>query len=425
MILATSAVHSYLIKNNLRTFTSLNVSSLECLDVHYFAVLIGVGATTVNAALIEKIVCDRLNKNIYQNIEYQTLLTNYKKAIEKGLRKIISKMGISIISSYRGGRNLEIIGLSRSMVESFFPGMTSRISGIGLEGLEKRARRQHDKAFISENSVLDIGGEFRFRVNNEAHAYEGVSIHMLQEAVTRDSYNLYKNYTQRIYNMKPIHIRDLLKFNDSDQALKLDSVQSISEIRKSFVSPGISLGALSPEAHETLAIAMNRIGSKSDSGEGGEDSNRYKKLKNGDNPSSSIKQVASGRFGVTAEYLNNCHELKRRGLKLGIVTNTFNPPSEKMVWFKTVGIDTVWDSYADSCELGIVKPEPGIYMAALNPLKIHPENAVFVGHAQKEIDGAKKIGMTTVRFNSDPDCNEADFKVDNFGDLLNLELLKV
>ena len=310
MILATSAVHSYLIKNNLRTFTSLNVSSLECLDVHYFAVLIGVGATTVNAALIEKIVCDRLNKNIYQNIEYQTLLTNYKKAIEKGLRKIISKMGISIISSYRGGRNLEIIGLSRSMVESFFPGMTSRISGIGLEGLEKRARRQHDKAFISENSVLDIGGEFRFRANNEAHAYEGVSIHMLQEAVTRDSYNLYKNYTQRIYNMKPIHIRDLLKFNDSDQALKLDSVQSISEIRKSFVSPGISLGALSPEAHETLAIAMNRIGSKSDSGEGGEDSNRYKKLENGDNPSSSIKQVASGRFGVTAEYLNNCHEIE-------------------------------------------------------------------------------------------------------------------
>ena len=310
MILATSAVHSYLIKNNLRTFTSLNVSSLECLDVHYFAVLIGVGATTVNAALIEKIVCDRLNKNIYQNIKYQTLLANYKKAIEKGLRKIISKMGISIISSYRGGRNLEIIGLSRSMVESFFPGMTSRISGIGLDGLENRARRQHDKAFISQDSVLDIGGEFRFRSNNEAHAYEGVSIHMLQEAVTRDSYNLYKNYTQRIYNTKPIHIRDLLKFNDSDLPIKLDSVQSISEIRKSFVSPGISLGALSPEAHETLAIAMNRIGSKSDSGEGGEDSSRYKKLENGDNPSSSIKQVASGRFGVTAEYLNNCHEIE-------------------------------------------------------------------------------------------------------------------
>jgi glutamate synthase (NADPH/NADH) large chain len=310
MILATSAVHSYLIKNNLRTFTSLNVSSLECLDVHYFAVLIGVGATTVNAALIEKIVCDRLNKNIYQNIKYQTLLANYKKAIEKGLRKIISKMGISIISSYRGGRNLEIIGLSRSMVESFFPGMTSRISGIGLDGLENRARRQHDKAFISQDSVLDIGGEFRFRSNNEAHAYEGVSIHMLQEAVTRDSYNLYKNYTQRIYNTKPIHIRDLLKLHDSDLPIKLDSVQSISEIRKSFVSPGISLGALSPEAHETLAIAMNRIGSKSDSGEGGEDSSRYKKLENGDNPSSSIKQVASGRFGVTAEYLNNCHEIE-------------------------------------------------------------------------------------------------------------------
>ena len=310
MILATSAVHSYLVKNNLRTFTSLNVSSLECLDVHYFAVLIGVGATTVNASLIENLVSDRLNKNIYQNISYPALLKNYKKAIEKGLRKIISKMGISVISSYRGGKNFEIIGLSRSMVESFFPGMSSRISGIGLDGLEKRVRRQHQLAFQSKNVVLDIGGEFRFRSNNELHAYEGASIHMLQEAVTRDSYNLYKNYAQRIYNMKPIHIRDLLQFNETQNPLKLDHVQSISEIRKSFVSPGISLGALSPEAHETLAIAMNRIGSKSDSGEGGEDSRRYKKLENGDNPSSSIKQVASGRFGVTAEYLNNCSEIE-------------------------------------------------------------------------------------------------------------------
>jgi len=239
MILATSAVHSYLIKNNLRTFTSLNVSSLECFDVHYFAVLISVGATTVNASLIEKIVCDRLNKNIYKNIEYPKLLLNFKKAIEKGLRKIISKMGISIISSYRGGRNLEIIGLSRSMVESFFPGMPSRISGIGLEGLEKRVRKQHEFSFSSNNTVLDIGGEFRFRANSETHAYEGVSIHMLQEAVTRDSYNLYKNYTKRIYNTKPIHIRDLLKFNESKKVLNLDAVQSISEIRKSFVSPGI------------------------------------------------------------------------------------------------------------------------------------------------------------------------------------------
>ena len=310
MILATSAVHSYLVKNNLRTFTSLNVSSLECFDVHYFAVLIGVGATTVNASLIEKIVCDRLDKNIYKNIEYSKLLSNFKKSIEKGLRKIISKMGISIISSYRGGRNLEIIGLSRSMVESFFPGMTSRISGIGLDGLEKRVRRQHKLSFVDNNTVLDIGGELRFRANSESHAYEGVSIHMLQEAVTRDSYNLYKNYTKRIYSAKPIHIRDLLKFNTPEKSLKLDSIESISEIRKSFVSPGISLGALSPEAHETLAIAMNRIGSKSDSGEGGEDSSRYNKLKNGDNPSSSIKQVASGRFGVTAEYLNNCHEIE-------------------------------------------------------------------------------------------------------------------
>ena len=200
-------------------------------------------------------------------------------------------MGISVISSYRGGRNFEIIGLSRSMVESFFPGMSSRISGIGLDGLEKRVRRQHEVSFKSDNVILDIGGEYRFRANSETHAYEGVSIHMLQEAVTRDSYNLYKKYTSRIYSSKPIQIRDLLQFNESSNSINLDDVESISEIRKSFVSPGISLGALSPEAHETLAIAMNRIGSKSDSGEGGEDARRYSKLKNGDNPSSAINKL--------------------------------------------------------------------------------------------------------------------------------------
>ena len=163
-------------------------------------------------------------------------------------------MGISVISSYRGGRNFEIIGLSRSMVESFFPGMSSRISGIGLDGLEKRVRRQHEISFKSDNVILDIGGEYRFRANSEAHAYEGVSIHMLQEAVTRDSYNLYKKYTSRIYSSKPIQIRDLLQFNESSNSLNLDNVESISEIRKSFVSPGISLGALSPEAHETCLL---------------------------------------------------------------------------------------------------------------------------------------------------------------------------
>ncbi len=310
MILATSAVHNYLIKNKLRTFTSLNISSRECLDVHYFAVLIGVGATTVNASLIESLIYQRFQKGIYGNITYQKLLLNYKKAIEKGLRKIISKMGISIISSYRGGGNFEIIGLSRSMVESFFPGMSSRISGIGLEGLEKRMRKQHKEAYLSSNTVLDIGGEYRYRAKGETHAFEGQSIHMLQESVARDSYNLYKKYTDRIYNQKPIHIRDILEIESQKIPLIVDSVESISEIRKSFVSPGISLGALSPEAHETLAIAMNRIGSKSDSGEGGEDPKRFKQNENGDNASSAIKQVASGRFGVTAEYLNNCNEIE-------------------------------------------------------------------------------------------------------------------
>ena len=170
-------------------------------------------------------------------------------------------MGISIISSYRGGRVCSPPE-SSERVESFFPGMSSRISGIGLEGLESRMRKQHKASFSSSKTILDIGGEYRFRAKGELHAYEGQSIHMLQEAVTRDSYNLYKKYVERIYNVKPIHIRDLLKMDSSKNPIIVDNVESISEIRKSFVSPGISLGALSPEAHETLAIAMNRIGGK-------------------------------------------------------------------------------------------------------------------------------------------------------------------
>ena len=180
-----------------------------------------------------------MEKGIYGKVSFDNLITNFKKAIEKGLKKIISKMGISIISSYRGGRNFEIIGLSRSMVESFFPGMSSRISGIGLEGLEGRMRKQHQISFSASKTILDIGGEYRFRAKVELHAYEGQSIHMLQEAVTRDSYNLYKKYVERIYNVKPIHIRDLLKIESSKKPIIVDDVESISKIRKSFVSPGI------------------------------------------------------------------------------------------------------------------------------------------------------------------------------------------
>jgi len=310
MILATGGVHSHLIRQNLRTFTSLNVRSGECMDVHYFAVLIGVGATTVNAYLAQEAIAERHARGLFEGLSLDDCVRRFKKAVDDGLLKIMSKMGISVISSYRGGYNFEAIGLSRSLVADFFPGMTSRISGIGLSGVQRKVIELHAGAFGQDAIALPIGGLYRFRKTGEAHAFEGTMMHTLQTAVGTDSYHTYKKYSEATRKLPPIHLRDLLDFTQTGQPISVDEVDSITEIRKRLVAPGISLGALSPEAHETLSIAMNRIGAKSDSGEGGEDPARYTPRPNGDNPSSAIKQIASGRFGVTAEYLNNCREIE-------------------------------------------------------------------------------------------------------------------
>ena len=310
MILATGAVHSHLVRQQLRTFTSINVRSGECLDVQYFAVLIGVGATTINAYLTQEAIADRHARGLFEGLTLEDCLANYKRAIQEGLLKIMSKMGISVLSSYRGGYNFEAVGLSRSLVARFFPGMPSRISGLGLNGIQSKTLSMHKKAFDEAAVPLPVGGLYRYRRTGERHAFDGAMIHALQHAVETDSYHLYKHYAEAIYKEAPINLRDLLAFKNKDAPVPLDEVQSITDIRKRLIAPGISLGALSPEAHETLSIAMNRIGAKSDSGEGGEDPARFTPRANGDNPSSAIKQVASGRFGVTAEYLNNCREIE-------------------------------------------------------------------------------------------------------------------
>ena len=310
MILATGAVHSHLVRQQLRTFTSLTVRSAECLDVHYFAVLIGVGATTVNAYLAQETIADRHRRGLLPNVRLEDALARYKKAVDDGLLKIMAKMGIAVISSYRGAYNFEAVGLSRSLVAEFFPGMTSKISGIGLQGIQLKTLEVHLRAHADDFIALPVGGFYRYRRGGEKHAFEGNMIHLLQSAVAKDSYATFKKYSDAIRKQPPINLRDLLDFNYKQPAVSLDEVESITEIRKRLISPGISLGALGPEAHETLSIAMNRIGAKSDSGEGGEDPARYKPRRNGDNASSAIKQVASSRFGVTAEYLNNCRELE-------------------------------------------------------------------------------------------------------------------
>jgi glutamate synthase (NADPH/NADH) large chain len=311
MILATGAVHTHLVRSSLRTFTSLNVRAAECMDIHTFAVLIGVGATTVNAYLAQESIADRHRRGLFGDMPLKEAVGRFKKAVDKGLLKTMSKMGISVISSYRGGYNFEAIGLSRALVAEFFPGMQSRISGIGLSGIARRLLALHRAAWNAEFVTLPVGGIYKMRKRGETHAFDGGLIHMLQTAVATDSYQLYRRYAEGVRRMPPVALRDLLDFRgERCKPIPVEEVESITEIRKRLLAPGISLGALSPEAHETLSIAMNRIGARSDSGEGGEDPARATPRSNGDNASSAIKQIASGRFGVTAEYLNNCREIE-------------------------------------------------------------------------------------------------------------------
>ncbi|MEO1045942.1 MAG: glutamate synthase large subunit [Pseudomonadota bacterium] len=310
MILATAAVHTHLVRRGLRSFASVNVRSAEALTTHDHAVLVGVGATTVNAYLAEAGIADRHARGLYPDFSLEQCIANYRKAIDDGLLKIMAKMGISVISSYRGGYNFEAVGISRALVNDLFPGMPSKISGEGYASLHLNAVLRHRAAFDALVSQLPIGGFYKQRAGGETHAYSAQLMHLLQSAVAGDSYSTYLRFSEGVKALPPVSLRDLMEFNYASAPIPLDEVEATTEIRKRFITPGMSLGALSPEAHETLAIAMNRIGARSVSGEGGESRERYQPYPDGDNANSPIKQVASGRFGVTAEYLGACEEIE-------------------------------------------------------------------------------------------------------------------
>ena len=310
MILAFGAVNSKLINLGIRGFVSINVQTGEALDIHSFAVLLGVGATTINPYLAFDSIYQRYEKKLFGNFSYDKCVQQYIKSVDNGLLKIMSKMGISVLSSYRGGCNFEIVGLSRAIVAEYFPGMISRISGIGIFGIETKIKKLHKKAFQKDISILPVGGIYKYRKNGENHQYQSQLIHMLQHAVTTNSYETYKKYVQGIYSLPTINLRDLLVFKNLGKQININEIESADSLRKRFGSGSMSHGALSAEAHETLAIAMNRIGAASCSGEGGEDPKRFIKMNNGDNANSKIKQIASARFGVTIEYLNNCNEIE-------------------------------------------------------------------------------------------------------------------
>ena len=310
MVLAIGAINSRLIELGIRGFVSINVQTSEALDTHSFAVLLGVGATTINPYIALDSIHQRYEKRLFGKLNFEECINRYIKSIDNGLLKIMSKMGISVLSAYRGGCNFEAVGLSRAVVAEYFPGMVSRISGIGIFGIEQKIKKLHKQAFQKNVTILPIGGIYKYRKSGETHQFQGQLIHMLQEAVATNSYKLYKKYVENVYNLPPINLRDLLDFKKTKKSVNVNEVESIENLRKRFGSGSMSHGALSAEAHETLAIGMNRIGAASCSGEGGEDSKRFIKMKNGDSANSKVKQIASARFGVTIEYLNNCSEIE-------------------------------------------------------------------------------------------------------------------
>jgi glutamate synthase (NADPH/NADH) large chain len=309
-VLAVGAVHSYLVKLGLRGYCSINVESSDVLDTHSFMVLIGVGATTINPYLAIASIYQRFEKKLFNSSDFESCVAKFKKSIDDGLLKIMSKMGISVISSYRGGCNFEAVGLSRAIVSDYFPGMSSRISGIGISGIETKIKEHHKNFIANNNTILPIGGIYRYRKTGEQHQFQGNLIHVLQHAVGADSYEHYKKYSRGIHDLPPISLRDLLEFKKKKDPINISDVEPLSEILKRFGSGSMSHGALSSEAHETLAIGMNRIKGASCSGEGGEDEKRFIKLSNGDSANSRIKQIASARFGVTINYINNCNEIE-------------------------------------------------------------------------------------------------------------------
>ena len=249
MILATSAVHSGLTAKGLRTFCSLNVRSAECVDPHYFAVLIGCGATTVNAYLAQ----DSIGRPHWSRLARWSRcwrLSALPCGVDAGLLKIMSKMGISVLSSYRGGLNFEAVGLSRAMVAEYFPGMQSRISGIGTNGIQTKTEEVHARGWSGATDVLPSWRLLQGAPSGEKHAWEAQTMHMLQAACNNASYGMWQQYSRSMQANPPIHLRDLLAIKPLGTAVPIEEVESITAIRKRFVTPGMSLGALSPEAHK-------------------------------------------------------------------------------------------------------------------------------------------------------------------------------
>lgn len=314
-LLAVSAVNQRLVMRGMRTGASIIVETGEARDVHQIALLLGYGATAINPYLAFDCVADLATRKVLEHdVGVTKALENYIKALSKGLLKIMSKMGISTLRSYRGAQVFEAVGLHSHLVKRYFTGTESRVGGIDLTDIALDARARYESAQDKSPDTLNIlpsGGAYRYRKDGERHLWNPDSISKLQLAARTDNYRLFKEYELLIDDQseRQSTLRGLFKFRKT-QSVPIEEVEPVESILKRFATSAMSFGSISREAHETLAIAMNRIGAMSNSGEGGEDPERYKLLPNGDNRCSAVKQVASGRFGVTIEYLVNARELQ-------------------------------------------------------------------------------------------------------------------
>jgi glutamate synthase (NADPH/NADH) large chain len=317
-LLLTSAVHHHLVREKTRTRVGLVVEAGDAREVHHMALLIGYGAAAVNPYLAFETIEDLIASGELEGVSYAKAVRNYVKAAGKGVLKVMSKMGISTVASYTGAQVFEAIGLSQALVDEYFPGTVSRLGGIGLDEIAAEVAARHRFAYPARPSELahrelDVGGEYHWRREGEYHLFNPETVFRLQHATRARRYEIYKQYTKAVDEQaeRLATLRGLFRFRTGLRPpVPIEEVEPVSEIVKRFATGAMSYGSISKEAHETLAIAMNRLGGKSNTGEGGEDADRYVPDPNGDLRRSAIKQVASGRFGVTSEYLVNADDLQ-------------------------------------------------------------------------------------------------------------------
>jgi glutamate synthase (NADPH/NADH) large chain len=315
-LLSTAAIHHHLIRKGYRGKVGIIVEAGDVWEVHHFACLIGFGATAINPYLALSSIRDmRLHGKIDTDLDPELLKKNYIKAVNEGLLKVFSKMGISTLQSYQGAQIFEIIGLNKEVVDKCFTGAVSRIEGMGLDEIAREALVKHSLAFSKKSIPVDrlpVGGIYQWKRKGEFHLFNPQTIHLLQHSTRIGDYSAFKKYSKLVNDQseKACTLRSLFAFNPLRPSISIDEVEPAENLYKRFATGAMSFGSISWEAHTTLAIAMNRLGGKSNTGEGGEDEIRYQPLENGDSMRSSIKQVASARFGVTSQYLTEADELQ-------------------------------------------------------------------------------------------------------------------